>query len=164
MMAPLPDGPRPCRIETHVGASVVERALEVERLQHRQRELSQVQEQLTSGKRVARASDDPAAAARAELALAAIGRHDADARAVDASRTPRARSATPASSGSRRARRWARPATALTAMPSARAWPSTWPHCGRNCWRSPTAAPAPAASCSPARAALARPSSMRWAA
>ena len=39
----------------------------IERLQQRQRELAQAQERLTSGKRVARASDDPAAAARADL-------------------------------------------------------------------------------------------------
>jgi flagellar hook-associated protein 3 FlgL len=58
----------------------------LEHLQQRQRELSQAQEQLTSGKRVVRASDDPAAAARAERALAAIGRSEADQRALDASR------------------------------------------------------------------------------
>lgn len=58
----------------------------LDRLQQRQRELAQAQEQLTSGKRVARASDDPAAAARAERALAAIGRHEASQRALDASR------------------------------------------------------------------------------
>mgnify|MGYP003482352818 CR=1 FL=1 len=45
------------------------------RLQQRQRELTDAQERLTSGTRVARASDDPAAAARAERALAAMSRH-----------------------------------------------------------------------------------------
>ena len=48
-------------------------------------ELADAQEQLTSGKRVNRASDDPAAAARAERALAAEARSDANQRAVDAS-------------------------------------------------------------------------------
>jgi flagellar hook-associated protein 3 FlgL len=58
----------------------------LERLQTRQFELTQQQERLTSGKRVARASDDPAAAARAERALAASARQDASQRALDASR------------------------------------------------------------------------------
>ncbi|GAB4038328.1 MAG: hypothetical protein Fur0014_06950 [Rubrivivax sp.] len=55
-------------------------------LQRRQAELAEQQEQLTSGKRVARASDDPAAAARAERAMAAKMRVDADQRALNASR------------------------------------------------------------------------------
>jgi flagellar hook-associated protein 3 FlgL len=55
-------------------------------LQRRQGELSSLQEQLTSGKRVSRASDDPAAAARAERALATKLRTEADQRALDASR------------------------------------------------------------------------------
>jgi flagellar hook-associated protein 3 FlgL len=59
----------------------------LERLQQRQRELSQAQEQLTSGKRVQRASDDPAAAARAERAMASAARLDADQRALEASRS-----------------------------------------------------------------------------
>lgn len=58
----------------------------IDRLQQRQRELAETQQKLTSGKRVERASDDPAAAARAERALAAIGRQDANQRALDASR------------------------------------------------------------------------------
>ena len=58
----------------------------IDALTRRQSELSAAQEQLTTGKRVARASDDPAAAARAERALAAIGHADADQRAIDASR------------------------------------------------------------------------------
>lgn len=55
-------------------------------LQSRQQELAQLQEQLTSGKRVARASDDPAAAARAERALATSMRVEAEQRALEASR------------------------------------------------------------------------------
>jgi flagellar hook-associated protein 3 FlgL len=58
----------------------------IDRLQQRQRELAEAQDHLTSGKRVVKASDDPAAAARAERALAALSRHDASARALDASR------------------------------------------------------------------------------
>src|SRR5256885_162430 len=59
----------------------------VENLQKRQVEMAQSQAQLTSGKRVLRASDDPTAAARAERALATIGRSETSQRAVDASRT-----------------------------------------------------------------------------
>ena len=55
-------------------------------LQQRQQDLSNAQIQLTSGKRVNNASDDPTAAARAERALASMARADADQRAVDASR------------------------------------------------------------------------------
>jgi flagellar hook-associated protein 3 FlgL len=51
----------------------------------RQAALSQTQEQMTTGKRVNRASDDPAAAARAERALATEQRSVASQRAVDAS-------------------------------------------------------------------------------
>ncbi len=58
----------------------------INNLQQRQQELSTAQTQLTSGKRVNAASDDPTAAARAERALASIARADADQRAVDASR------------------------------------------------------------------------------
>jgi flagellar hook-associated protein 3 FlgL len=58
----------------------------LERLQQRQRALTEMQDQLTSGKRVNKASDDPAAAARAERALAASSRQDANQRALDASR------------------------------------------------------------------------------
>jgi flagellar hook-associated protein 3 FlgL len=59
----------------------------VDRLQKRQRELAEAQERLTSGKRVDRASDDPAAAARAERALAEVARNDASQRALQASRS-----------------------------------------------------------------------------
>jgi len=56
-------------------------------LQARQRELNDAQQQLTSGKRISRLSDDPTAAARAERALAAESRAEADQRALEASRT-----------------------------------------------------------------------------
>ena len=55
-------------------------------LARRQADLNALQDQLTTGKRVNRASDDPAAAARAERALASIGRSDTSQRAVDASK------------------------------------------------------------------------------
>ncbi|HEY4958787.1 MAG TPA: flagellar hook-associated protein FlgL [Caldimonas sp.] len=58
----------------------------VDTLQRRQSELSTLQEQMTSGKRVARASDDPAAAARAERAMANVDRTVTSQRAVDASK------------------------------------------------------------------------------
>ncbi len=56
-------------------------------LQQRQRELTDAQVQLTSGKRISRLSDDPAASARAERAIAAVQRADADQRALEASRS-----------------------------------------------------------------------------
>lgn len=55
-------------------------------LQRRQNALQEQQQQLTSGKRVALASDDPTGAARAERALASIGRVEANQRALEASR------------------------------------------------------------------------------
>jgi flagellar hook-associated protein 3 FlgL len=58
----------------------------LERLQQRQQELTDSQLRLTSGKRVLRASDDPAAAARAERAMAAVSRHEANQRALDVGR------------------------------------------------------------------------------
>lgn len=58
----------------------------ISQLQRRQQELSELQLQLTTGKRVSKASDDPAAAARAERALAAVTRSDANQRALQASR------------------------------------------------------------------------------
>jgi flagellar hook-associated protein 3 FlgL len=58
----------------------------VDNLQRRQQVLQLAQDRLTSGKRVARASDDPAAAARIERALATSSRADADQRGVQASR------------------------------------------------------------------------------
>lgn len=59
--------------------------ISLDQLMTRQENLANAQEQLTSGKRVNRASDDPAAAARAERALAAEARSTANQRAVDAS-------------------------------------------------------------------------------
>lgn len=56
-------------------------------LTKKQNELSALQEQISSGLRVQKASDDPAAAARAERAVAGMARSDTSQRAVDASRT-----------------------------------------------------------------------------
>lgn len=61
-------------------------AATIDALQQRQQRLADAQQQLSSGKRVARPSDDPAAAARSERALAASARSDADQRALQASR------------------------------------------------------------------------------
>jgi flagellar hook-associated protein 3 FlgL len=55
-------------------------------LQRRQEAMTQAQEQLTSGKRVLKPSDDPAAAAQAERALAKVSRTEAQMRAIDVSR------------------------------------------------------------------------------
>ena len=52
----------------------------------RQTSLSNLQENLTSGKRVVRASDDPVAAAQAERALTRISRNTTDLRALDMQR------------------------------------------------------------------------------
>lgn len=54
-------------------------------LQRRQQSLTEVQTQLTSGKKVLKGSDDPAAAARAERALAQMQRAEANQRTLDAS-------------------------------------------------------------------------------
>src|SRR5690606_20386380 len=54
-------------------------------LMRRQVEMVQRQEQLTTGKRVNRSSDDPAAAGRAERARAVEARSTATPRGVDAS-------------------------------------------------------------------------------
>lgn len=58
----------------------------ISNLQTRQQDLQAAQERLTSGKRVARASDDPTAAAQAERAMASINRLDANQRSLQASR------------------------------------------------------------------------------
>ena len=58
----------------------------VSSMQRRQQELVDAQERLTSGKRVARPSDDPTGAARAERALAQMQRSEANQRALEASR------------------------------------------------------------------------------
>lgn len=55
-------------------------------LQKRQTELNEANGRMTSGKRVEKASDDPAAAGRAERALAVISRSEANQRALEASR------------------------------------------------------------------------------
>jgi len=55
-------------------------------LQRRQESLTTSQEQLTSGKRILKPSDDPAGAAQAERALAAESRSNAQMRALDTSR------------------------------------------------------------------------------
>ena len=59
----------------------------VDSLQRRQVGLQTAQERLVSGKRVARASDDPTSAARAERALAAQARIEASQRGLEASRS-----------------------------------------------------------------------------
>ena len=59
----------------------------LDNITRRQSELSDAQERLISGKRVNKASDDPAAAARAERALASMNRSDASMRSVEASRS-----------------------------------------------------------------------------
>ena len=58
----------------------------IDQLQQRQRDLARTQQQLTSGKRVERASDDPGAAASAERALASEVRGQASQRALETSR------------------------------------------------------------------------------
>ena len=57
----------------------------IDALSKRQTDLTALQGQMTSGKRVAKASDDPAAAARAERAMASVQRTVTSQRAVDAS-------------------------------------------------------------------------------
>ena len=58
----------------------------IDSLNKRQADLAEVQEQLTTGKRILRASDDPASAARAERATATLERAIANERGVEASR------------------------------------------------------------------------------
>jgi flagellar hook-associated protein 3 FlgL len=55
-------------------------------LQRRQQELSLAQQQMTSGKRISKASDDPTGAARAERALIEQSRGETTLRTVEASR------------------------------------------------------------------------------
>lgn len=62
-------------------------AAAIDNLQQRQQAMTEAQHQLTSGKRVLVASDDPTAAARAERARALNQREVATQRAVDASKT-----------------------------------------------------------------------------
>ncbi len=56
-------------------------------LQHRQQDLAQTQSLMTTGKRIARASDDPTGAARAERAFIAQQRIGSEQRSVAASRS-----------------------------------------------------------------------------
>ena len=65
-------------------ASQFERSVDI--LQQRQQGLQATQERLISGKKIARPSDDPTEAARAERALARQSRVEASQRALDASR------------------------------------------------------------------------------
>lgn len=65
-------------------ANQFERSIDI--LQTRQQSLQASQERLTSGKRIARASDDPTGAARAERALAQESRIVARQRALESSR------------------------------------------------------------------------------
>ena len=58
----------------------------IDALSRRQTDLQSLQAQMTTGKRVAKASDDPAAAARAERAMASVERAVTSQRAVDASK------------------------------------------------------------------------------
>ncbi len=58
----------------------------IDALSKRQSDLTALQDQMTTGKRVSKASDDPAAAARAERAMASVGRTVTSQRAVDASK------------------------------------------------------------------------------
>jgi flagellar hook-associated protein 3 FlgL len=58
----------------------------IDTLQQRQQSLIEAQDRLTSGKKIARASDDPTGAARVERALAREARADASQRALEASR------------------------------------------------------------------------------
>jgi flagellar hook-associated protein 3 FlgL len=55
----------------------------IQNIEGRQSKLSQMQEQLTSGKRVVRPSDDPTAAAQAERAITRMERIKADQRALE---------------------------------------------------------------------------------
>jgi len=60
---------------------------QIANLQRRQQSLTEAQVQLTSGKRVLKPSDDPAAAAAAERALAALTRSEGQERALNSART-----------------------------------------------------------------------------
>lgn len=59
----------------------------IAQLQQRQQQLNTLQGQLASGRKVDKPSDDPAAAARAERALADLQRNAANQRALEASRS-----------------------------------------------------------------------------
>ena len=97
----------------------------IDNLARRHSEMSDLQNQISSGKRVTRASDDPAAAARAERALASLSQATNSERAVEASRVamlqPNRRSATPTSCCSAPGSWWSPPATRAWATATARA-------------------------------------------
>ena len=61
-------------------------AASLTRLATRQQTLTQMQENLTAGKRVLRASDDPASAAQAERARTRLSRVESDQRALEVQR------------------------------------------------------------------------------
>jgi flagellar hook-associated protein 3 FlgL len=67
-------------------ASAVSQQTSLTALMRRQQELVKTQEHVTSGKRILRASDDPAGAARAERALASQTRSEGLLRSLEASR------------------------------------------------------------------------------
>jgi flagellar hook-associated protein 3 FlgL len=58
----------------------------IDTLMQRQTDMATLQDQITTGKRILKASDDPAAAARAERAMASVNRAATSQRAVDASK------------------------------------------------------------------------------
>ncbi|MFO1275017.1 flagellar hook-associated protein FlgL [Sphaerotilus uruguayifluvii] len=68
-------------------ASAQSRDFSLIALQRHEKSLSEAQQRLISGKRVDKASDDPAAAARAERALVDQTRHEGLLRSMEASRT-----------------------------------------------------------------------------
>ena len=101
-------------------------------LQRRAQELSRSQEQMSSLKRVNRASDDPTAAARAERALAVEARSAATQRAIDASMN--AVSQTESTLGDALGLlQQARDTVPATAMPSAPISRSACARCGPSC-------------------------------
>ncbi len=65
-------------------ANSYDRTIDV--LQKRQSDLSRLQSQLATGKRVQKASDDPVAATLSETARNRLARNEADLRSLDAAR------------------------------------------------------------------------------
>jgi flagellar hook-associated protein 3 FlgL len=66
-------------------ANAMERSIDT--LQKRQYEMARSQDQLISGKKIAKASDDPTGAAQVERALAREARSNANQRGLEASRS-----------------------------------------------------------------------------
>ena len=93
-------------------------------LQRRQSDLSDMQTRLTSGKRLLKASDDPAAAARAERALAAEMRSDTSQRSVDASKVVMSQTESALGDAGDLLQRWWPRATRPTPTLNARSWPA----------------------------------------